>query len=240
LVLSPNGTISGTPTGAGTLSFTIQVTDTTTPSPETATANFVLQTIVTFQITSTTIPAGIVGVPYSVGLTATGGTTPYTWTPTTGTLPTGLTLSSSGTISGTPTAAGTYTFTVQATDSAAPNRTSSATFTVQIQPPLTITTSTIADTTVGATYSALFAATGGNTPYIWSITSGTLPNGLALKSDGTLSGIPLTVGSATFTIQVSDASQPAQTASKTFTLNVTLGLSIANNSLSDIKGGCVR
>src|ERR1700691_1757211 len=68
-------------------------------------------------ITTTSLPAGSVGTPYSATIAATGGTAPYTFSVTTGTLPAGLTLSTGGTISGTPTAVGTSPFTVTVTDS---------------------------------------------------------------------------------------------------------------------------
>lgn len=67
--------------------------------------------------TGSTLADGTVGTAYSSTLTATGGTSPYTWAKTAGTLPTGLTLASDGKISGTPTAAATYNFTVTVTDS---------------------------------------------------------------------------------------------------------------------------
>lgn len=71
-------------------------------------------------LTTASLPSGTVGSAYSAGLTASGGTLPYTWSVTSGTLPAGLTLTSaSGVISGTPTTAQTYNFTVQANDSAA-------------------------------------------------------------------------------------------------------------------------
>ncbi len=65
------------------------------------------------QITTSSLPDGIVGAGYSQSLTATGGTAPYTWSVTIGQLPNGLSLSSSGTISGTPTASGIAIFTIQ-------------------------------------------------------------------------------------------------------------------------------
>jgi uncharacterized repeat protein (TIGR03803 family) len=77
-----------------------------------------------FELTSplvlipSSLPNSDVGVSYTQTLTASGGTSPYTFTVTSGTLPTGLTLSSGGALSGTATTAGTYNFTVQATDSA--------------------------------------------------------------------------------------------------------------------------
>jgi hypothetical protein len=228
LVLTPNGVIAGTATGPGAFTFAVQVTDTTQPTPETAQANFDLQTLASFQITTGAIPPGIVGVAYSTTLAASGGATPYTWIVTSGSLAPGLNLSFGGTISGTPTTAGNYNFTTQATDSASPNRSSTATFNVQIQPPLTITTSHLSDTSVGATYQASLAATGGNPPYSWTTTSGTLPTGLSLKADGTLSGIATSAGASTFTVQVADTSQPTpQTASRSFTVNVTVSVAIA-------------
>ncbi len=66
--------------------------------------------------TGATLPAGTVGVAYSQTLTASGGTTPLTWTVTSGTLPAGLSLSSAGVLSGTPTIVGTSSFTVKVTD----------------------------------------------------------------------------------------------------------------------------
>jgi hypothetical protein len=73
------------------------------------------------QISPTTLPDGTSGTPYSVPLSVTGGQPPYTWTLTANSLPlpTGLSLSPGGVISGTPSASGTYGFTVQMTDSAA-------------------------------------------------------------------------------------------------------------------------
>jgi hypothetical protein len=62
------------------------------------------------------LPAGSIGVAYSETITAQGGTAPYSYALSTGSLPPGLALSSSGVISGTPTAAGTYSFSVGVTD----------------------------------------------------------------------------------------------------------------------------
>jgi len=69
-------------------------------------------------ITTTSLPAATVGTAYSQTLSATGGTTPYTWSRSSGILPPGLTLSSGGVLSGTPTTAGTYSFTIEVTDGA--------------------------------------------------------------------------------------------------------------------------
>ena len=84
-------------------------------------------------ITSTTLPAGTVGTPYSVTLAATGGVPPYAWSRVSGKLPNGLALGSSGTITGTPSKRGLYTFTVRVTDSRGTRV--SKTFSIQINRP---------------------------------------------------------------------------------------------------------
>jgi hypothetical protein len=234
LTLTADGTLAGSPTTIGTFPFTVQVTDTTAPTPETASTNFSLQTLITFQITTPTIPPAFVGTAFPLTFAATGGNTPYTWTVTTGNLPPGLNLSSLGAIAGTPTIAGTYTFTIHATDASAPNRTDTATLTVQVQPALCITTLQLPDTTIGATYAQTLAAAGGTPPYTWTIASGTLPAGLTLTAAGNIAGIAITAGSTTFAIQAIDTTQPTpQRVTRSFTINVTLDISIATNSLPD-------
>jgi Putative Ig domain/IPT/TIG domain/Carbohydrate binding domain (family 11) len=73
----------------------------------------------TLNITTTSLPGGTQGSAYSQSVTATGGTAPYTWSISAGSLPAGLSMSSAGAISGTPTGTGTSNFTVQCSDSAA-------------------------------------------------------------------------------------------------------------------------
>lgn len=81
-------------------------------------------------VTTGALPGGIAGTPYSQTETETGGTAPFTWSVTGGTLPTGLSLSSAGVISGTPSAAGTFSFTVQVSDSFSFTATASQTITI--------------------------------------------------------------------------------------------------------------
>ncbi len=71
---------------------------------------------VTITLAPTTLPNATLGTPYNQTITATGGTAPYTFAVTSGTLPPGLTLATNGTLSGKPTSAGSFTFTVTATD----------------------------------------------------------------------------------------------------------------------------
>jgi len=77
--------------------------------------------------------------------------------------------------------------------------------TLQVAPPLVITTTTLPEATQGNPYSFKFSATGGIPPYAWLITSGTIPGGMSFGSDGTLSGTPLNSGSFNFTVQVTDS-----------------------------------
>lgn len=86
------------------------------------------------------------------------------------------------------------------------------------QGPAILTTS-LPDGTVSAAYNQTITATGGTQPYIWSITSSSLPNGLTLNSStGNISGTPTTNGTSTFTIQISDTN--SLTNSRQFTLTV--------------------
>ena len=87
-------------------------------SQQTATQQLTIVVTAPLVITSTTPPAAVVGQAYSYQLTASGGVAPYVWTLLAGsTLPAGLTLSSTGLISGTPTASGSVSFSVVCTDS---------------------------------------------------------------------------------------------------------------------------
>ncbi len=106
-------------------------------------------------------------------LAATGGTAPYTWALSSGTLPAGLTLNAStGAITGTPTAASTTSFTVQVTDSAKNTQTKNLGIVVNAaSQPLTITTTTLPAGTTGTAYSQTVAATGGTAPYKYALSS---------------------------------------------------------------------
>ncbi len=86
-------------------------------------------------VTTTSLSGGTVGTAYSATLAASGGTSPYTWAITSGSLPAGVALTaSSGALSGTPTTAGTFSFTAQATDSASPAHTATANLSIAVSP----------------------------------------------------------------------------------------------------------
>jgi hypothetical protein len=239
LSLSSTGVISGTPTGsAGTNSVTFTVTDSTSGLGTSATLSIEIKAGVT--ITPATLPTGYVGSTYtSTQIAATGGSGTYsTWALASGSsLPTGLSLSTAGVVSGTPTgSAGTTSFTVQVTDSASNKAT--AAFSITVAAGVTITTSTsLADGYPGTAYSPVtFAATGGTETYTsWTVTSGSVPAGMALSAAGVLSGTPTTTGSYSFNVKVTDSA--SNTASRTFTLTVEATLSITTTSLPSAATG---
>jgi alpha-tubulin suppressor-like RCC1 family protein len=204
LTLSNSGVLSGTPTTAGTYNFTVTAADSNNCTGSRAYS--ITINCPTITLSPSTLPSGTVGTAYSQKITANGGTAPYTFTKSSGTLPSGLTLSAGGVLSGTPTTAGTYNFTVTATDSS--NCTGSSDYSITINsggcPTITLSPSTLPSGTAGTAYSQTITASGGTSPYTFAITSGSLPAGLTLSATGTLSGTPTTAGSYNFTVTATD------------------------------------
>ena len=167
-------------------------------------------------ISTLSLPAATVGTAYSADLSAAGGTTPYTFTATG--LPSGLSVSSSGAISGTPaqTVAGTASVTVTVTDAGQPQQSASATFSLTVGTAtsngLTITTTSLPGGTIGAPYNATIGTSGGNSPFTFSATG--LPSGLSIDSiTGTISGTPQgPAATANVSIAVTDRKNATATA----------------------------
>jgi len=200
--------------------------------------------ILPLNITTASLPSGTLNYSYNTTLMAAGGVLPYTWSVSSGNPPPGLLLNStSGVISGTPTVAGNYPFTVQVADSESPQATASAQLGITVNSTLTqltISTTTLPSGTQNSSYNAMLAATGGVTPYTWSIVSGSLPSGLNLNG-GTraITGTPTGGGISTFTVKVTDSEAPAQTATKqlSITINPAVPLSISTTSLPNGTAG---
>jgi hypothetical protein len=210
------------PTGrTSQLSVTLQATAVTNHN---ATATVAITVVLPPQFTTLTLPNGTNGIPYSQTIVVTGGVPPLTFTipAANGTLPSGLTLNISGTISGRPSGPGNQQnpelFTVVVTDNGStPLSVTSPQYSISIAPapPLSITSSgALPPATLNKLYSTRIHTSGGTTPFSWSIPSGSLPPGLTLDPvAGVLSGTP-TVAQAlpfSFTPQVQDSSIPVQT-----------------------------
>jgi hypothetical protein len=143
-------------------------------------------------------PSGIVGTPYGYQFVGSNGCPPNEYVIKSGSLPDGLSLSSSGLISGTPTTPGSFLFWAELHDkgccgpAVSCSTPSQRPFRIDIAAKLTVTTaSPLAPLMVGVPYSLKLTADGGGSQS-WSIASGVLPAGLGLSADGTLSGTPTT------------------------------------------------
>ena len=215
------GALSGTPSQSRQVAFSVQVSDSLFPSPETAMKSLILPVVLAMQIAPGVFPKGHVGIAFQSSEVASGGVTPYSWS-VMGSLPSGLSLnSSSGTITGTPTQPTTSSFTLVLTDSAGDSVQVPSSIEIVSPPqPLSITTATLAQATSDESYTANFQAAGGTPPYTWSMNSGQLPAGLTFSSSGNLTGMPSAAGQVSFVVQVADSSSPQATVSKPLSVNV--------------------
>jgi hypothetical protein len=204
LSVTTTGSIIGTPTAAGSYVFTLIVTDSRQASAFRTLTLTVLQGSVSI-LTTSPLPTATAGLGYSASLAAAGGTPPYRWTVGNG-FPAGLSLDpQSGAITGTPSTPGSFSFTVQVTDAAQAVGTANFNLTVNPAPLVITTVAPLFAGTVGVAYSQPFSASGGKSPYTWSIVSGNT-GGLTLDSTtGTLRGTPQNPGTFTFAVQVADS-----------------------------------
>lgn len=188
---------------------------------------------VTLDVSTSSLPNATIGTAYSATLLDAGGKAPYSWSISSGNLPSGLTLNgSSGVISGDPTVSGSFAFTIQTNDSSSPVQIASKSLTIAVTAAaLTISTASLPEGTVGAQYSAALQASGGTVPYTWSIISGSLPSGLALNANGQISGSPSTQGTSSFSAKVQDSSAPANTASDSYEI-------VVSPTTSENAAGC--
>jgi len=218
LTLSASGLIMGTPTQSGASTFTVTVT---TPGGYSASQSLTLNVSnPALAVATNAIPSASVGASYSVTLTATGGQGPYTWSLTPGTaLPAGLSLSTSGTLSGTPTAAGADAFGVVVQDASGATASLPMYLKVHTKSTITIVSHTLTNATAGQLYSAPLSASGGDGTYTWSLAANaTLPTGLTLSPSGIIGGTPTTIGTYTFTVVATDIAGNTAQGSLTITI----------------------
>ncbi|HVF35334.1 MAG TPA: putative Ig domain-containing protein, partial [Candidatus Saccharimonadia bacterium] len=218
------GVLSGTPSVAGSFTFSVEVTDSVG-----AKALAVYTIVIAAQpplviTTATPLPNGTVGSAYALTFAASGGNgAPGNWQLQGGELPPGLSrAAATGVLDGTPTDVGTYEFNVRVTDQQPTTVVKAYTLTIQPAPvPLSITTaSPLPNATQSSAYDRTLAATGGSGEYeTWGIVSGALPAGVALgTATGRLTGTPSAAGNYAFTVRVID--DAGAMASKAFALTV--------------------
>lgn len=164
-----------------------------------------------------TLPNGTAGTAYNATLTASGGVAPYTFALTSGALPPGLSLATTGpttaAITGpNPTTAGTFNFTITATDVNGCPGTRAYSIVIAPAAPcplISLTPTALPPVSVGATYNATLTASGGVGPYTFALTSGALPAGLSFATTGVATAAitgptPTTPGLFNFTITATD------------------------------------
>lgn len=230
LVLNPaTGAITGTPTTPGQFVFQGRVTD---ANNATAQALFVINVSpAPLSVLTGALPAGRVAEPYQTSIGALGGLPPYSFSLASGALPPGVSLLGNGTLQGTPAAPGEFAFTVRVEDSKGSTATGS--FQILVRPaPLVILTSALPAGTTASAYSVTLAASGGVTPYAWTLASGSLPSGLTLDpATGTISGTPAATGEFPVTVTVTDAQGAA--ASRSLVIRIFEPLRILTTALPE-------
>jgi uncharacterized repeat protein (TIGR03803 family) len=239
ITFSPStGVFSGTPTKAVSASFLVQVKDAESTAATYSAPVGLPVTPPQLAILTTSLPPGLVGTNYSQVFNLTGGTAPFQWSLTSGTLPRGLAFAAgAGVISGTPVQFGSGTVTVKVTDSSTPQMTDSVSVNLAINSGLNITTTAFTSGMVGAMYSSALTATGGVSPYKWTLDSGTLPAGLTLSADsGVLSGTPTTLGNFSFTIRITDSEGTPASTSAPFSVNISTAVGASVTFTAKVVG----
>ena len=213
-----SGTATVTPTKAGTYTYGIVC-----GGSEAAFATLNVPSGLAF---SPAFPDAHLNVRYYAAIEATGGTVPYIWTLSN--VPPGLADSGDGTVAGTPTQWGNFNVAVTLSDSATPPHQVTGPATLKVISGLLIQNKSLVKATLGSPYEQQLEALNGQPPYKWSVTGGTLPNGLSLDQFfGLLSGTPTVTGSFPITIQVQDAEPTPDMVTFSYTLKVVPSVQIA-------------
>jgi Putative Ig domain len=243
LLNSSTGAITGTPNAQGNFQFDFRVTDS---NSKTATKTIAFAIAPPgLAITSSSF-SGTVGIPLSqVTLMATGGTTPYTWSVVTASQASFAALgfqldAATGAITGAPQNSGSFPLDFRVTDASSQSVTRTITFSIAPAGTLTITSTSFSGTVGVALSQAALAATGGTTPYTWSVVTtsqaGFATLGLQLNpGTGAITGTPNASGNFQFDFRVTDSTQQSVTKTIAFAI-AALPLTITSSSFSGEVG----
>ncbi|MDF1565498.1 MAG: putative Ig domain-containing protein [Deltaproteobacteria bacterium] len=233
MAVLPDGILGGLSGSEGDFSFGVAVTDGDGASASRDLDLHVAQPGNLVVVTAE-LPRARLAEAYEASLLAAGGTPPYKWAlDGPGRLPEGLTLDTDGRLWGTPTEVGVFDITVQVRDDRARFDTNTLSLTVGADQGITILTGLLPSATYEIEYQAHLTATGGQTPYTWSITGGELPAGLDLEEDGRIVGTPIGDGQETlsaFIVEAVDAAGRRDLAG--------LSIRVANGPVVQPRGGC--
>ena len=202
ITMSATGLLGGFPSAAGSFEFSIQVTDSAGLTAVTKLSLTVRTALVILAVGQW--QDSLVGSGFQQTLAAAGGLPPYQWRLPSGSLPPGVSLDpNTGILYGLLAAVGTFRFTVQVGD--AGGQTAAIELTLTAIARLAITTeASLPAATLGADYSARLAATGGSTPYRWTVSA--VPAGLGFDAaTSTLQGRPTVAGFFRIPVAVVDA-----------------------------------
>jgi len=168
-------------------------------------------------VSPTTLPNATQNQNYNQTITASQGVPPYSFNVTSGSLPANLILNSgNGAISGQPQSAGLFNFTITATDDVA--ATGSRSYALRVCPQTTIAPTVLPDPIAGSAYSRVITISGTSDPATFAVTSGALPAGLTLASNGTLAGTTTATGAFTFSVTATESTGCTTTQSYSFTV----------------------
>ncbi|MGX5666030.1 putative Ig domain-containing protein [Rhizobium daejeonense] len=224
LMLATNGTLSGIPTSEESQTFTVTATD---HYGATGSQSYTVAIAIAAPVagdTSATIAAN--SGSNTIALNLSGGAAS---TVTVETAAAHGTATASGTaISYTPTPgySGSDSFTYTATNASGTSTAATVSVTVTA-PTVAISPSSLPDGTAAVAYSQSITANNGTAPYTFAVTSGSLPAGLTLATDGTLAGTPTAEGSQTFTVSATDAY--GATGSQSYTVAIAVAAPVAGD-----------
>ena len=230
LTLTSGGLLSGTPTLYGNYSVTVTATNSGSPAAATSATYQIFIAPAPLLITTTSLTPWVAGAAFSQQLTSSGGVAPFTWSvPDIGNTA-GLALSAGGLLSGTPGPGniGANTLSVQVRDSL--GTTTIGTISWQVSTPISILSNTLTPGVTGQPYPGFTFVSSGGAPNtrVWTISSGTPPQGLSLTTGGVLQGQTTVKGTSSFTVRVNDGVAPAV---KVFSMDVFDPLVITTSSL---------